>query len=222
MSSPETPLDAVCPDREPYSVFTRDQISRAVLDSRPTPHPFDASSLQASVAIVVTDGKDCPEVCFIRRAERDDDPWSGHVSFPGGRAEPCDQSAEDVAERETREEIGMHLDAEHRIGPLTVLPKIRRGLTLFPFVYWVDSDKRAEARVCAKNEVARVFWVPLRHFQDEDAVTTLDYDLDGRRQTFPAIRYDDHVIWGLTLHLLHYFNGLLGQPFPALDGRQFP
>ncbi|HSD27317.1 MAG TPA: CoA pyrophosphatase, partial [Vicinamibacteria bacterium] len=46
---------------------------------------------RAAVALVLRDGGPGGiELLRIRRAEHDLDPWSGHVGFPGGRAEPGD------------------------------------------------------------------------------------------------------------------------------------
>lgn len=167
--------------------------------------------------MILAEGATGPDVCFIRRAEREGDPWSGHVAFPGGRAEPGDPSAHAVAERETHEEIGLSLQESHRVGTLPLMAKVRRGITLFPFVYFVDHSTRAQATVRMPEEVASVFWVPMRHLFDPDAVTQLDYSLDGNDLTFPGVRFDEHIIWGLTLHVLHSFATLVDHRLPALD-----
>ncbi len=210
-------LDAVTAVRKPYRVRFRDQIRDAIDPWDCCPVRFDPHGSQASVAIVISEKTSDPEICFIQRTVRADDPWSGHVSFPGGRAEPADRSPADVAERETREEIGLELTETDRVGALRVLPRIRRGLTLFPLVYCIDAGRQSEAGIQAPDEVDRVFWVPLSHLTSSRFVTSLDYRLDGRRQTFPAIRYEQHLIWGLTLHLVSGLAAALKQPFPALD-----
>lgn len=181
------------------------------------PSRFTPTAKHAAVAMILAQGRSGPDVCFIHRAERNGDPWSGHVSFPGGRAEPTDPNAQAVAERETFEEIGLTLSETHRVGTLPMLPRIRRGLSLFPFVYFVDERTRAQATVRLPEEVASVFWVPVSHLFDPDAVTRLDYCLDGNDLTFPAVQFDEHVIWGLTLHVLNSFAKLVERPLPALD-----
>ena len=46
---------------------------------------------RAAVALVFRDGvQGGLELLFIRRAEHEKDPWSGHMGFPGGRQEPGD------------------------------------------------------------------------------------------------------------------------------------
>ncbi|MBT3458112.1 MAG: NUDIX domain-containing protein, partial [Halieaceae bacterium] len=66
---------------------------------------------RAAVAIVLheADGELC--LLMIRRAQREGDPWSGHMAFPGGRRDPDDIDDRFCAIRETREEIALDLDA---------------------------------------------------------------------------------------------------------------
>ena len=169
------------------------------------------------MAMILADGERELDVCFIRRAERDGDPWSGQVAFPGGRADNTDPDAHAVAERETFEEIGLILEPQHRIGPLPVRPDVRGGLTLSPFVYFVPGDVRAQATPRQFEEVASVFWVPMSHLFDHGAVTELEYPLGGAPSMFPGIQFDDHVIWGLTLRILQTFAEVMERPLPALD-----
>ena len=212
-------------------MLTIDEI-RAALD-RQTHYPaeFRAHSSQASVAMILADGSPASsdksgalqnqlEVCFIRRAEREGDPWSGQVAFPGGRASAEDPNAHAVAERETWEEIGLTLAADHRVGPLPIRPIERRDLrepmTLSPFVYYVDQQTKETAFARITEEVAHVFWVPITHLFDETAVTELDYPIAETWSTFPGIQFGDHVIWGLTLRVLDSFAEITQRPLPAL------
>lgn len=54
-----------------------------------------------------------PEILFIKRASQFGDRWAGHVAFPGGKKEPSDVDDQAAAARETREEVGLDLGAEH-------------------------------------------------------------------------------------------------------------
>lgn len=169
--------------------------------------------------MILADGASGLDVCFIRRAERAGDPWSGQVAFPGGRAGSEDRDALAVAERETREEIGLHLAPDHRIGPLpvrnVVRPEPTNSLTLSPFVYYVGTDSAAIPTVTQAHEVADVFWAPLTHLFATSAATELDYPIGGVATTFPGIRFGEHVIWGLTLNVLNSFADILRPHLPA-------
>ena len=194
-----------------------DEIRAALLAREHVPAAFRPDPSHAAVAMILADGRAGLDVCFIRRAERKGDPWTGQVAFPGGRAGVHDADAHAVAERETFEEIGMRLRTDHRVGPLPVRPDVRGGLTLSPFVYYVDAATRGQAHVRLVHEVASVFWVPLSHLFDDTAVTELSYPPGRGGALFPGIGYGEHVIWGLTLRVLHSFADIVELHLPALD-----
>ena len=181
---------------------------------------FEPHPRHAAVAIILAPGRDGIEVCFIRRAQRTGDPWSGQVAFPGGRASAVDPDPQAVAERETQEEIGLSLGVEHRLGalPMRLIENNtqRAGLTLWPFVYCVDALERAQASVRLPAEVASVFWVPIGHLFDAAAVTEYAYPVGANAATFPGIEFGEHVIWGLTLTVLASFAQVIQRGFPAL------
>jgi 8-oxo-dGTP pyrophosphatase MutT (NUDIX family) len=187
-------------------VLTIEEIQATLERQAHEPAEFEAHPGQAAVAMILAAGTSDLDVCFIRRAERSGDPWSGQVAFPGGRAGPSDVNANAVAERETFEEIGLQLETHHLIGPLPVRPIERQELNLLsPFVYYVEAGAQDVATVRERHEVASVFWVPLHHLFDDAAATELEYPLAGTATRFPGIRYGEHVIWGLTLRVLESF-----------------
>lgn len=183
---------------------------------------FKAHSSQSAVAMILADGDNELEVCFIRRAEREGDLWSGHVAFPGGRAEAGDADAHSVAERETWEEVGLTLIEQHRVGALPIRTidraDLRESMTLSPFVYYVDQQTKASAFARIPEEVAHVFWVPISHLFDVSSVTELEYPIAETWSTFPGIQFGDHVIWGLTLRVLDSFAEITERTLPALEG----
>ena len=190
-------------------------------DSAP---PFTPEWRNASVAMALAGAGEELEACFILRTERDGDPWSGQVAFPGGRAEPGDADAAAVAERETFEEIGLRLARDQCLGALPVQPLYRVGPrgTLSPFVYYLGTDfvRGGEAgwRATLSHEVTETFWVPLRHLFDPRTSTTIEWVRPGRPETVHAgIEFEGHVIWGLTLRVLGTFADLVGRRIPALD-----
>jgi hypothetical protein len=64
---------------------------------------------RSAVAMIlqVRDGE--LHILMIKRAEREGDPWSGHMAFPGGRMDKTDANGYAVAVRETSEEVGLAL-----------------------------------------------------------------------------------------------------------------
>jgi 8-oxo-dGTP pyrophosphatase MutT (NUDIX family) len=164
--------------------------------------------------ILAGEGSDL-SLCFIRRAERPGDRWSGHMAFPGGRASAGDPSAQAVAERETREEVGLALDGAQLVAPLSEMPirqiGLERGMVLSSFVYHLGPEP---APLMPNGEVAAAYWVPLDHLWNPDNGTRLELERQGIRMNFPAVRYDGQVIWGLTFRVLTQFSDVLERPLP--------
>jgi hypothetical protein len=54
-------------------------------------------------------------------------------------------------------------------------------------------------------EVAATVWVPLAHLADDAALSEVLIELEGGPSAFPAYRYRDYQIWGLTFRILEQF-----------------
>ena len=78
----------------------------------------EQSLLTAAVAIILRDSDDGSEVLLMQRAKHERDPWSGQMSFPGGKIEPEDSNSKATAMREAREEVGARLSDEDFVGQL--------------------------------------------------------------------------------------------------------
>jgi len=151
----------------------------------------------AAVAVVLHD-EPSPRVLLMKRAERAGDPWSGHISLPGGGYQASDGDLRITAIRETREELGIDLTATQLIGKLDTLHPMssRTGIDVTPFVF---TTAAALDPVCGPEALA-AFWLPL----DLAASGALDgtYRYPATDAAFPAWTYEGHVIWGLTRRIL--------------------
>jgi 8-oxo-dGTP pyrophosphatase MutT (NUDIX family) len=158
------------------------------------------------VAVVLREGLQGLELLFIRRAEHPDDRWSGHMAFPGGRAEPGDADLVATAVRETAEELGLDLRAHGELlGGLDEVRAMARGrpvdLAIAPFVFRLHGP----ATVTLNPEVTSVHWLKLDDLLGQTHVSTYDYVLEGVSVRLPCFRFDEVVIWGLTFRM---FDGL--------------
>ena len=157
----------------------------------------------AAVAVILRPGRTSPETLLIERAKADEDPWSGHMAFPGGRQDQEDRSLLETAIRETREETAIELDVYGKaLGQLQVVQPEGRGLpevSILPLVFAVPA--RTSARTDSA-EVAQTFWVPISHFRDSQARTAYRLQVEDRTVSFPAIAIEDRVVWGLTRRIL--------------------
>lgn len=184
---------------------------RNVLVER-TPRELAEHEKWAAVAMLLRESASGPEVFFIRRAEQPQDPWSGHMAFPGGRRDLGDATLLQTAMRETREEVGLDLsiEAEH-IGQLDDLQAIARGkpqeTVIRPFVFEVHRESPLQVD---DREVAEALWTPLLPLYRGEVDTVRPYQWHDTNIDFPAYDVGGRVVWGLTYQMLRSFFRILG------------
>jgi 8-oxo-dGTP pyrophosphatase MutT (NUDIX family) len=152
---------------------------------------------------------DSAEILFIKRAERAGDPWSGHLAFPGGRAEKQDATLLDLAMREAAEEVG--IDARHGGRLLGRLPPVRPlstripSITVTPFVALAPPGAIPRLQPA---EVEEAFWMPLAALRGTGRSAVVRWeDREGTRE-LPAFPSPKGPIWGITERILSQFLAL--------------
>tara|TARA_B100001248_G_scaffold262732_1_gene261858 strand:+ start:2115 stop:2702 length:588 start_codon:yes stop_codon:yes gene_type:complete len=143
-----------------------------------------------------------PEIFFIERAEHENDHWSGHIAFPGGRWEPHDPSLVSTAIRETAEEVGFLSKPEHYLGYHTSIPMRRRGQKVPGSLHAFCFSYEGEQNLKNNYEVKRFFSCPISYFIDPQNMTSYEWQEGPRRISLPAIRMGKKKLWGLTYLLL--------------------
>jgi 8-oxo-dGTP pyrophosphatase MutT (NUDIX family) len=189
-----------------------DDVEQVLGDSSPRLVENQSELRRAAVSAVFRDGADEAELLFIHRAEHPDDPWSGHMAFPGGRVDPGDETSLAGALREAREELDLDLTRHGRLlGRLSDVRAVARGrrlpLVIEPYVF----ELRGAPVLTPNHEVATVVWVPLSFLTDHGHRSTMQWRVDNISIPLPCYRYNEHVIWGLTLQMLDELLELLQQ-----------
>ncbi|HTG97643.1 MAG TPA: CoA pyrophosphatase [Burkholderiales bacterium] len=157
----------------------------------------EAASTAAAVLIPVIAHPQALTVLFTQRTPHLRS-HSGQVSFPGGRAEPGDASAEFTALRETEEEIGLRRSA---VEVLARLPdyRTRTGYRVTPVVGLLTPPV---AFAPDPNEVAEIFEVPLEFLLDERNRQRRTREFHGQQVGYYVFEYQEKVIWGATAGML--------------------
>lgn len=171
---------------------------------------------RAAVALILQlhAGELC--VLMIRRAEREGDPWSGQMAFPGGRLEAGDVNGLEAARRETAEEVGLHLGSQEPcIGRLSELNAVNRrfrgGLVITPYVFRL----RRRVNFHPNDEVAECVWVPLEFLLDTDNRGEMTLERGGVTLRLPCYLYEERRIWGLSLQMLDELMDIVAGRSPA-------
>jgi len=167
-----------------------------------SPRVEDATGLRAAVAAIMREHEGRSEILFIKRAERESDPWSGHMAFPGGRRDPADATLLHTAQRETLEEVGVDLTSlarpVGRLPDLTPYSAMPHPLTVTAFLFALEKP----AELTLNHEVAAAVWAPLEPVLRGDNTTQFRWKRDGVDLLLPALDVDGNIVWGLTYRML--------------------
>jgi 8-oxo-dGTP pyrophosphatase MutT (NUDIX family) len=153
----------------------------------------------AAVGTILRESPEGAEVLLIKRAERDGDPWSGHLAFPGGKREPTDASLLATCIRETEEEVGLRLPPASLLARLDDVRARTNGYRVAQFVFALDDPG---AKVATNAEVAAVLWVPLSRIEADEGKETMQWNAGGRSIELPCVRLGEHVLWGMTYRMV--------------------
>ena len=188
-----------------------EQIKNCLTDHQTQPLEQE-SERRAAVAMLLRNNSQRTEVLLIRRAEHEDDPWSGDLGFPGGRIEALDSSPRAAAERETWEEIGCCLNDKNYLGQSDDLAGAYLSVHISCFIYQVDHD----AQFNLNGEVVDLFWIPISTLLDPQRNQQLTFFYRGRDRTHPAVNlkeWSERPLWGITYRLLDNFLNLFDLSF---------
>ena len=177
------------------------------------------SARRAAVAVVLREDRGQPEVLLIHRADKDGDPWSGHMAFPGGRLDPEDESLEHAARRETFEEVGLPMASAVALGRIDDLQGRNAGrpnaMVISAFVFQLREAPPPDL-VLQASEVQEAFFFPLWELGNPRHHVRRSFHETGSWE-FPGIvvgEPDRHVVWGLTYRFIEVLYAAVGRPFP--------
>src|SRR6185369_159496 len=180
-----------------------------ILNSHPVRIIEPGGRSHASVALILEEQPTGLNILLIERSTDENDYWSGQIGLPGGRSETYDKSPRHTAERETREEIGLNLTAAHYLGRLNDIAPGGLKIVVSCFVYAVC---KYPALSLDKEEIAAVFWVPVRELDNSARLSYVDIKVRDRLRRFPALKVADGTeqpLWGITHRLLRNFGKVI-------------
>jgi len=125
---------------------------------------------------------------------------SAQIAFPGGKYESEDETYENTALRETREEIGIPPDTIEIIMPFTNLYIPPSNFMVHPFL---GICREEIIFLPDSKEVAKIIELPLSNFlSDEIIVNTTMTTSYAENIIIPAFKIEGHIVWGATAMML--------------------
>lgn len=196
----------------PLSRALADQRSRErVVATRP-----GVGARSAAVLVLIGDGQRGPEILFVERAATMRQ-HASQIAFPGGAADPQDLDSADTALREAEEETAVDRTGIEVLGMLPPAYVSVSGFDVTAVVAWWRSP--SPVRAADPREVASVPIVPVAVLTDRAHRAQVRHPSG---YTGPAFEVDDHLIWGLTGHLLDGVLDLAGWQQPWDTSRALP
>ncbi|GAA3911701.1 CoA pyrophosphatase [Litoribacillus peritrichatus] len=173
-------------------------------------HPISPAN-QASVAIIFRETASHKlEVLMIQRSVNEQDPWSGHMAFPGGKKSTRDQNSLTTAIRETTEETGIQLSKHQCLGRLSdVLTRThsrKKLMKIKPWVFFIAANDPMKTNIRLNHEAEQYYWLPCSLFTQHNR-THFHWPLIAIGQFKYSIRLPSYVfkknkIWGLSLMMI--------------------
>ena len=181
----------------------------------------EESRMQAAIALIIRDTDHGSEFLLMQRAHHQNDPWSGQMSFPGGKIEASDLGSKQAAIRESFEEVGIQLGGSNYVGRLNDLFGFKVDgvymVHLACFVFKVSPD----VVITPNYEVADTVWVPFSSLETPANYYAHESALSSVTQ-MPAVMIDsdkEQILWGLSLRILVMLFDVLAWPMTTLDDK---
>ncbi|WP_339338642.1 CoA pyrophosphatase [uncultured Oceanicoccus sp.] len=164
---------------------------------------------RSAIALILRQTEAGLEALMIKRADREGDPWSGHMAFPGGRGDPADNNNLQTARRETWEEIGLDTDQYAtylgRLSDVATFSLINPlHMVITPYVFMVEQVPELNLN----HEVAEVVWIPLSFIANKDNRQSMQWQFRNRVRNLPCYFFQQRRIWGLSLLMLDELVGV--------------
>lgn len=159
-----------------------------------------ANCRNASVLILLFPSKDdVNEIdgVLIERSEYDG-VHSKQIGFPGGERDSNDVDDIETAIRECKEELGVKVELENVLGPLTPLYIPPSNFLVQPYVAWLSA--RPLFSIDPK-EVNSLLLFQVSDLYEES--NWRDYTVNGL--VVPGIKFGKHLVWGATAMMLREF-----------------
>ena len=142
---------------------------------------------------------------FLTKRTEDVEHHKGQISLPGGIREN-EESLNDTALRETKEEVGIDSTKIIISGSLTPFFLPGTGYSVHPFIGWC---KKKPSTKIHDVEVNQLFSVSITELMDEKILQTEQWNSRGYDAIVPYYNFGKCKVWGATAAILSEFKSIL-------------
>ena len=142
---------------------------------------------------------------FLTKRTEDVEHHKGQISLPGGIREN-DESLNETALRETKEEVGIDSTKIIISGGLTPFFIPVTGYIVHPFIGWCKEKPSTKIH---DVEVNQLFSVSITELMDEKILQTEQWNIRGYDAIVPYYNFGKCKVWGATAAILSEFKSIL-------------
>ena len=142
---------------------------------------------------------------FLTKRTEDVEHHKGQISLPGGIREN-DESLNETALRETKEEVGIDSTKIIISGSLTPFFIPVTGYIVHPFIGWCKEKPSTKIH---DVEVNQLFSVSITELMDEKILQTEQWNIRGYDTIVPYYNFGKCKVWGATAAILSEFKSIL-------------
>ena len=142
---------------------------------------------------------------FLTKRTEDVEHHKGQISLPGGIREN-DESLNETALRETKEEVGIDSTKIIISGSLTPFFIPVTGYIVHPFIGWCKEKPSTKIH---DVEVNQLFSVSITELMDEKTLKTEQWNIRGYDAIVPYYNFGKCKVWGATAAILSEFKSIL-------------
>ena len=164
----------------------------------------EETAIPAAVLILLFPFKDEIQFFLTKRTE-DVEHHKGQISLPGGIREN-NESLNETALRETKEEVGIDSTKIIISGSLTPFFIPVTGYIVHPFIGWCKEKPSTKIH---DVEVNQLFSVSITELMDEKILQTEQWNIRGYDAIVPYYNFGKCKVWGATAAILSEFKSIL-------------
>lgn len=161
---------------------------------------------EASVMMLIYPKNDIPHFVLIERTQSKGK-HSGQIAFPGGRKEKTDLDNSITALRETEEEIGISMEDQELIMPLTSIYIPPSNYMVYPYLAFAKAELQFTPQ---PSEVKSIIEIEVAELLNDQNLSRTTLSTSYMKEvSVPCFYFGEVMVWGATAMMLHEIKEVL-------------